>query len=400
MDAGGSSERAAGVDRSPVERALEELAQGRMVVVAGDDSADSSGVAVLAAQFVTPEALNFMNRQAGGWVCLALTPERCEELGLSPQGPDAAYMNTIDARSGIDDGVSAHDQARTIQVAIEPSKAAADLTSPGRVQPLRTEPGGILKRAGHAEAAVDLARLAGLNRSAVVCEIQQPDGSVAGADGLTAFCAEHELHQVRMGELIAHRHRVDHLVEQIVEVDLPIQRGDFRAIAFRSLPDDDLHVACVKGEIAGAADVLVRVHTGCLTGDAFHSTLCRCGEMLDASLDAIEREGAGVVVYLDPAPRGQGVLAELAGDAPHHTSRDSGEVDLRSFGIGAQILRDLGLSSIRVLTNNPRRMEGLEGFGLTVSEQVPIPTSDKRSARPRSPAGPRPSPPGRSGPGA
>jgi 3,4-dihydroxy 2-butanone 4-phosphate synthase/GTP cyclohydrolase II len=370
----GDASEGAGVRRDAIERALEELAQGRMLVISGGDEQGSRGDVVMAAQFATPEAINFMNRSAGGWVCLALEAERCDQLDLKPQGSGGtAFMTTFDARSGIGSGISAQDQAHSIQIAIDPSNGRLDITTPGRVQPIRTQPGGVLKRAGHAEAAVDLARLAGLSRSAVVCEIQGPGGSLADAGELDAFCAEHDLSRVGIADVIAHRHRVDQLVEELVEVDLPLTRGGFRAIAYRSLPEDDLHIACVKGQVAGADDVLVRVHTGCLTGDVFHSKLCDCGDLLEASLDAIEREGEGVVVYLDPQPRGRGVLAELAGDAAHHDEARRAEgTDLRSYGIGAQILRDLGLGSIRVLTNNPKRMVGLEGFGLTVTDQVPI----------------------------
>ena len=365
-----------------VEMAIEDLAQGRMVVVVDGEGPKGEGDVVMAAQFATPEALNFMNRTAGGWVCLALSAERCEALRLRPQGPageqEASLMETIEAREGVAGGFSAHDQAHSIQVAIDPSKAAADLVSPGRVQPLRARAGGVLERAGQLEASVDLARLAGLNSAAVICEIQDADGGVAGGEELSAFCEQHGLAMVAIGQLIAHRHRVDHLVESIVAVDLPTRHGEFRVIAYRSQPHEDLHLAYVKGEVAGTEDVLVRVHTGCLTGDAFHSTLCGCGERLEAALERIESEGRGVLVYLDPQPRGRGVLAELAGDADHHQRRGEGPPDapgsptLRAHGIGAQILRDLGLGSIRVMTDNPKRMVGLEGFGLTVSEQVPI----------------------------
>lgn len=384
-----------GLGEDPVEAALEQLAQGRMVVVVDGEGRENEGDVVMAAQFATPEALNFMNRSAGGWVCLALSAERCEQLQLRPQGPggepDANLMETIEAREGVTSGISAHDQAHSIQVAIDPSRTAADLVSPGRVQPLRARPGGVLERAGQIEASVDLARLAGLNSAAVICEIQDSDGAVAGSEELSAFSEQHRLPIVEIGELIAHRHRVDHLVESIVAVDLPSRHGEFRAIAYRSLPHEDLHIAYVKGDVAGAQDVLVRVHTGCLTGDVFHSTLCGCGERLEAALERIEREGMGVLVYLDPQPRGRGVLAELAGDADHHQRRGEGpdgpgSPTLRAHGIGAQILKDLGLSSIRVLTNKPKRMVGLEGYGLTVSEQIPIEaaTPISPSATPRS----------------
>jgi 3,4-dihydroxy 2-butanone 4-phosphate synthase/GTP cyclohydrolase II len=373
----------------PTPEALAALAAGRMVVVS--DGERGEGDLVLAAQFGTPDAVNFMNRTAGGWVCLALTARRCDELGLAPQATGVpALMATIDAREGISNGISAHDQAHTIQVAIDPSTGPGDLVTPGRVQPLRAEPGGVLARAGHVEAAVDLARLAGLRDAAVVCEVQNEDGSMAGPDDLAAFCRQHGLPMVWIGDLIAHRHRFDQLVEQLVEIDLPTRHGTWRAIAYRAQPHDDLHMALVKGDVGGASDVLVRVHTGCLTGDVFHSSLCDCGALLEAALERIDSEGRGVVVYLDPQPRGPGVFAELAGDAPHHRARagaggSAGERSpetLRTHGIGAQILRDLGLTSIRVLTNNPKRIVGLDGFGLTVTAQTPL--NSPRRATPHS----------------
>jgi 3,4-dihydroxy 2-butanone 4-phosphate synthase/GTP cyclohydrolase II len=359
--------------------ALKRLASGRMVVVTDGEGRGNEGDLVMAAQFATPEALNFMNRRAGGWVCLALTPERCERLELEPvSGEDrrpTRFTETIEAREGVSSGISAQDQARSIQVAIDPSKGPGDLVSPGRVQPVRAEPGGVLRRAGHVEAAVDLARLAGLRPAAVICEIQSDDGSMAGEAELAEFCDEHDLVIVPIGELIAYRHHADRLVEEVLEVDLPTRHGSFRAVAYRSLPDGDLHMAYVKGDLAEAEDVLVRVHTGCLTGDVFHSKRCGCGDALEAALDRIEREGCGVLVYLDPEPRGLGVLAELQGDDPHadrHAEEGGPSPTLRNHGIGAQILKDLGLTSIRVMTDNPKRMVGLEGFGLTVTDQIPL----------------------------
>jgi 3,4-dihydroxy 2-butanone 4-phosphate synthase / GTP cyclohydrolase II len=383
-------------EQQPVDRALAELASGHMVVVVDSDNPVNHGAVAMAAQFATPEALNFMNRQAGGWVCLALTAERCEELRLKPVpesgSGETSFMSTFQANEGVS-SASAHDQAHSIQVVIDPGRGSGDIVKPGHVQPLRAEPGGVLKQAGHTEAAVDLARLAGLSQAAIVCEIQGEDGSMAGPEELAAFCAKHGLPVVEIAELIAFRHKADRLVERVVEVELPTRRGTFQAIAYRSVPDEDLHMAYVKGEVEGAEDVLVRVHTGCLTGDAFHSRLCSCGENLEAALERIEREGRGVLVYLDPQPRGRRVLAELAGDATHHQPPPSpllrdragdSPVTLRRHGIGAQILRDLGLTSIRVMTNNPKRMVGLKGFGLSVTSQIPIGQADP-SLRPATP---------------
>jgi 3,4-dihydroxy 2-butanone 4-phosphate synthase / GTP cyclohydrolase II len=364
-----------------------------MVVIVDAENPVSHGAVAMAAQFATPEALNFMNRQAGGWVCLALTAERCGELGLEPVpesgSGETSFMSTFQANEGVS-SASAHDQAHSIQVAIDPSRGSKDIVKPGHVQPLRAEPGGVLKQAGHTEAAADMARLAGLSQAAIVCEIQGEDGSMAGPRELAAFCEKHGLAVVEIGELIAYRHKADRLVERVVEIELPTRHGTFRAIAYRSHPDDDLHMAYVKGDIDGAEDVLVRVHTGCLTGDVFHSRLCRCGDRLEAALERIEGEGRGVLVYLDPQPRGRGVLAELAGDATHHQPPPSplapdevggSPVTLRRHGIGAQILRDLGLTSIRVMTNNPKRMVGLEGFGLSVTSQIPIVDADPSPRR-------------------
>jgi 3,4-dihydroxy 2-butanone 4-phosphate synthase/GTP cyclohydrolase II len=353
-----------------------------MVLIVDSDDPLSDGAVAMAAQFATPEKLDFMNRQAGGWVCLALTAERCDQLGLEPvpasdQAGTTPFMTTFQARDAAGGG-GAPDPAVSIQVAIDPDRSTSDITTPGHVQPLRAEAGGVLKLAGHTEAAVDLARLAGLSSAAVICEVQDSAGALAGPEDLAAFCREHRLSVVEIGDLIAYRNRNDRLVERLVEVSLPTRNGDFQAVAYRSLPEEDLHLAYVKGEVVGAEDVLVRVHTGCLTGDAFRSRLCRCGEKLQTSLEMIESEGRGVLVYLDPTPSGRGVFAELAGDASHHEPTegpaDGGgdNVTLRRHGIGAQILKDLGLSSIRILTSNPARMVGLEGFGLTVTSRIAI----------------------------
>ena len=363
-----------------IDRAITELVAGRMVVIVDSEDPVNHGAVAMAAQFATPEALNFMNRQAGGWVCLALTAERCDDLRLEPmpgsgEAGDTPFMTTFQAKDLLAGG-SAHDQAISIQIAIDPKRSAADISQPGHVQPLRAEAGGVLKQAGHTEAAVDLSRLAGLSPAAVICEVQDASGAMAGPAALAAFCRDHELPVVEIGDIIAYRHRNDRLVERLLDVDLPSRHGNFRAVAYRSLPEEDLHIAYVKGDVAGAEDVLVRVHTGCLTGDVFHSNLCGCGDKLEAALGLIEQQGLGVLVYLDPAPRGRGVLAELAGDAAHHEPAEGpadggGDVvTLRRHGIGAQILKDLGLTSIRVLTSNPKRMVGLEGFGLTVTAQI------------------------------
>jgi 3,4-dihydroxy 2-butanone 4-phosphate synthase / GTP cyclohydrolase II len=371
---------------APIEEAIEEIRQGRMVVVCDDEDRENEGDLTMAAQFATPEAINFMAKEARGLICLALTPERCDELGLDLMAAknetplQTAFTVAIEARDGVTTGISAADRARTIQVAVDPNASPRDLVQPGHVFPLKAKPGGVLERTGQTEAAVDLARLAGLNPAGVICEVMNEDGTMARVPDLIPYCERHGLKMVTVADLIAYRRRTEKLVERVVDTALPTAFGDFTAVGYRSLVDDKHHVAMVKGEVDGAEDVLVRVHSECLTGDVFHSMRCDCGEQLASALAMIEQEGRGVLLYLSQEGRGIGLLNKLRAYKLQEQGADTVEAnlklglpaDLRDYGIGAQILVDLGLTSIRILTNNPKKIHGLEGYGLSVSEQVPI----------------------------
>ena len=369
-----------------VEEAIEDIRCGRFVVVVHDADRENEGDLTIAAQFVTPESIAFMATYGRGLICLCLTPERCDELELRPMTDHnetplgTAFTVSIEAREGVSTGISAHDRARTIQVAIDASSVAHDLVQPGHVFPLRAKPGGVLQRSGQTEAAIDLARLAGLNPAGVVCEIMNDDGTMARVPDLTTFCERHGLKMVTVADLIEHRRRREKLVERVVSVRLPTDYGEFRAVAYREVLTDKQHVALVKGDVEEAENVLVRVHSECLTGDVFHSHLCDCGEQLERALARIEEEGSGVVLYMSQEGRGIGLLNKLRAYELQANGLDTVEANLalgfpadsREWGIGNQILADLGLTTIRILTNNPQKLTGLDGYGLTVVEQVPL----------------------------
>jgi 3,4-dihydroxy 2-butanone 4-phosphate synthase / GTP cyclohydrolase II len=372
-----------------IEEAIEDIRQGKFVVVVDAADRENEGDLTIAAQFATPEAVNFMTKEARGLICLCLTEERCDVLGLrqmteqneTPFG--TAFTVSIEAREGVTTGISAPDRSRTIQVAIDPSSKPHDVVQPGHVFPLRARPGGVLERAGQTEAAVDLARLAGLIPAGVVCEIMREDGTMARVPDLIAYCRRHGLKLVTVADLIEYRRRHEKLVERMTSVRLPTAYGDFTAVAFRERLTGKHHLALVKGSVDGEEDVLVRVHSECLTGDVFHSLRCDCGEQLDQALQQIAAEERGVLLYMAQEGRGIGLLNKLRAYELQENGFDTVDAnlelgfpaDMRDYGIGNQILADLGLSTIRILTNNPKKITGIEGFGLTVVEQVPIETA-------------------------
>ena len=371
-----------------VEQAIADIKAGKLIIVADDEDRENEGDLICAAQLVTPELINFMIRKAGGWICLALTGERADQLDLPQQSETnteefrTAFTMTIDAdeRFGVTTGVSAQDRARTIQVAVDPKTVPADLRRPGHVPPLRARDGGVLQRVGHTEAAVDLARLAGLAPAGVVCEILSEDGSSARRPELERFAAQHGLTFITVAQVVAHRLQTERLVHRVAEARLPTDTGVWRVLGYRNDVDNHEHIALVLGDVGPEASVLVRMHSKCLTGDVFHSLRCDCGWQLETAMKMIAKEGRGVIVYLDQEGRGIGLLNKLKAyelqdqgiDTVEANERLGFKPDLRNYGIGAQILLDLGLRTIRPITNNPRKLVGLEGYGLTVDERVPI----------------------------
>ena len=371
-----------------IEEAVEDIRAGRFVVVVDDEDRENEGDLVIAAQFATPETVNFMATHGRGLICLCLTEERADRIGLRPmternEAPlGTAFTITFEAREGVTTGISAADRSRTIQVAVSPDTTPADLVSPGHMHGLRARPGGVLERIGQTEAAVDLARIAGLNASGVVCEIMNDDGTMARVKDLVPYCERHGLKMVTVADLVEYRRRHEKLVERGPSARIPTSYGEFTAIAFREKLTGKEHVALVLGDVDGADNILVRVHSECLTGDVFHSLRCDCGEQLEQALARIEAEGRGVLLYMAQEGRGIGLLNKLKAYELQEDGLDTVEanvelglpIDARDYGIGNQILADLGLSTIRILTNNPRKVTGIEGFGLRVVEQLPIET--------------------------
>ena len=375
-----------------IDDAVAAVRDGRMIIVVDDEDRENEGDLTIAAEKITPDAVNFMARYGRGLICMPMTEERLDELDLPQMVPQntasfgTAFSISIEAKAVTSTGISAGDRAATILTAIDPKTRPADLARPGHMFPLRARTGGVLVRAGQTEAAVDLARIAGLYPAGVICEIMNDDGTMARVPELAVFARRHKLLMVTISDLIQYRMRTEALVRRVAAADLPTEHGDFRVIAFESVIDRETHVALVKGDISDGEEVLVRVHSRCLTGDVFQSARCDCGLQLEAALTKIAEAGRGVLLYLNQEGRGIGLsnkirayeLQDQGFDTVEANERLGFKADQRDYGIGVQILKDLGVRSMRLLSNNPRKLVGIEGYKLSVVEWIPleIPASD------------------------
>ena len=371
-----------------IEEAIEEIKQGKIVILVDDEDRENEGDLCMAAEKVTPEAINFMATHGRGLICLSLSPDKVSQLQLHMMADDntssfgTAFTVSIEAKKGVTTGISAADRATTILTAVNPEAKPDDLAKPGHIFPLRARAGGVLQRAGQTEGSVDLSRLAGLSHAGVICEIMNEDGTMSRVPALMKFAGEHNLKIVTVKDLITYRMRKEVMVSRAAEVLLPTSFGEFRAIAYSNKVDTNVHVALVKGEIDTNKPVLVRVHSECLTGDVFASRRCDCGDQLHAAMKLVDREGSGIILYMRQEGRGIGLVNKLKAyelqdqgmDTVEANEKLGFEADLRDYGIGAQMLVDMGVKNMRLITNNPKKIVGLEGYGLHVADRVPLET--------------------------